>query len=632
MDVSVADPLVGQLLDGRYAVRSRIAKGGMATVYLALDERLDREVALKVMSPALVDDEDFVRRFTREARSAARLNHHGIVQVFDQGTDGDVVFLAMEYVPGQTLRDLMRERGPMSAGEALDVLEPVLEALAAAHRAGIVHRDVKPENVLIADDGRVKVADFGLARAVDAGTAHSQTGLLLGTVSYLAPEQVERGVADARSDVYAAGVVLFELLTGSKPFAGDTAVQVALQHVSSRVPAPSTRVEHLDPALDELVLLAAARNPDDRPADARELLMVVRETRRRLPQEELDATPEPLEPLERTSPPIVVALPPEPDDDPNSRTMALEPASAQRHQSPTAGPRRRHRGRTAVVVVLVLAVLLGLGGWYLGAGPGAYAQVPKVVGSTQAEAQASLARHDLSSRVTQGYSESVPVGSVVSADPAEGERVRKNGTVTLVVSRGPERHDVPQLATLSEDAARSALTNASLAVGKVTRQFDTNVPEGTVISASKKPGTQLRAGTAVDLVVSKGPEPVALSSWVGKPAADATSAMTSAGLKVKASQEFNDTVAKGLVISQKPSAGTVYKGQTVSLVVSKGPELVPVPRVVGKSREDARRTLQRAGFAVRETSVFGGNGRVIAQSPGVGTKAKRGSTVTIALL
>ena len=630
MDVSVADPLVGQLLDGRYAVRSRIAKGGMATVYLALDERLDREVALKVMSPALVDDEDFVRRFTREARSAARLNHHGIVQVFDQGSDGDVVFLAMEYVPGQTLRDVMRERGPMSAGEALDLLEPVLEALAAAHRAGIVHRDVKPENVLIADDGRVKVADFGLARAVDAGTAHSQTGLLLGTVSYLAPEQVERGVADARSDVYAAGVVLFELLTGSKPFAGDTAVQVALQHVSSRVPAPSTRVEQLDPELDHLVLLAAARNPDDRPADARELLMVVRETRRRLPQEALDAEPEP---LERTSPPIVVALPHEPDDDPNSRTMALAPSRAQRREAPTGGAPRRHRGRTAVIVVLVLAVLLGVGGWYLGAGPGAYAEVPKVVGSTQAEAQASLARHDLRSRVTQGYSESVPVGSVVSSDPAEGHRVRKSGTVTLVVSRGPERHDVPELARLSEDAARSALTDASLAVGKVTRQFDTNIPEGTVISASKKPGTLLRAGTAVDLVVSKGPEPVALSSWVGKPAAEATTAITSAGLKVKANQVFDDTVAKGLVISQKPGAGTAYKGQTVTLVVSKGPHLVEVPRVVGKQVQDAARDLQKAGFQVEVHNILGGFfGTVRSQSPGGGQKAPKGSTVRLTVV
>ncbi|WP_426560798.1 Stk1 family PASTA domain-containing Ser/Thr kinase [Angustibacter sp. McL0619] len=630
MDVSVADPLVGQLLDGRYAVRSRIAKGGMATVYLALDERLDREVAVKVMSPALVDDEDFVRRFTREARSAARLNHHGIVQVFDQGTDGDIVFLAMEYVPGRTLRDLMRERGPLSAGEAFDLMEPVLEALAAAHRAGIVHRDVKPENVLIADDGRVKVADFGLARAVDAGTAHSQTGLLLGTVSYLAPEQVERGVADARSDVYAAGVVLFELLTGGKPFVGDTAVQVALQHVSSRVPAPSTRIDNLDPALDDLVLLAAARNPDDRPADARELLMVVRETRRRLPQEALDAEPTP---AATTAPQaLVVALPPEPHDDPHGRTVALRRSPAEPVVA-DARPRRRHRGRTSALVVLLLAVLLGAGGWYLGAGPGAYEDVPKVVGSTQAEAQASLSRHGLSARLTQGYSERVPVGSVVSSDPGEGQRVRKNGTVTLVVSQGPERHAVPKLVGTSEDAARGALADASLKVGKVTRAFDTGVPEGSVISASQPAGTELRARTSVDLVVSKGPEPVAVASWVGKPASDATQALTSSGLKVKASQAFDDTVAKGLVISQKPGAGTAYKGQQVTLVVSKGPQLVDVPRVVGRQLEDAARELQKAGFQVEVHKILGGFfGTVRSQNPGAGQQAPKGSTIRLTVV
>src|SRR3954451_10788587 len=275
MDVSVVDPLVGQVLDGRYAVRSRIARGGMATVYLAVDQRLDRQVALKVMHANLADDEEFLQRFIREARSAARLAHPGVVHVYDQGQHDGVAFLAMEYVPGRTLRDLMRERGTLSPREALDVMEPVLDALGAAHAAGLVHRDVKPENVLLADDGRLKVADFGLARAVNSATT-SQTGLLLGTVAYLAPEQVERGLANARSDVYAAGVLLFEMLTGAKPFEGETAVQIAFQHVTSEVPAPSSRAAGVPRAMDELVAEAAARDPQQRPAAAGELLILVR--------------------------------------------------------------------------------------------------------------------------------------------------------------------------------------------------------------------------------------------------------------------------------------------------------------------------------------------------------------------
>ncbi|KQX64422.1 Stk1 family PASTA domain-containing Ser/Thr kinase [Angustibacter sp. Root456] len=626
MDVTVADPLVGRELDGRYVVRSRIARGGMATVYLALDQRLDREVALKVMHPNLVDDEAFVSRFTREARSAARLNHPGIVQVFDQGSHGGVVFLAMEHVPGRTLRDVMRDRGPMTAHEALDLLEPVLDALAAAHSAGIVHRDIKPENVLIRDDGRVKVADFGLARAVGAATTHSQTGLLIGTVSYLAPEQVERGTADARSDVYATGVVLFEMLTGTKPFGGDTPVQVALQHVSSRVPAPSSRAAGIHPALDDLVLLATARDRAERPADARELLMSLRETRRVLPGPALDARPVTVVP-EPHQPPADA-----PADAPAERTMALDAVTA-----PTIGPaparRRRSRGRIALAVVLGLALLLGVAGWYVGAGPGAYVRVPTVVGLTQAEATAALTKRGLDAETSQAFSETVAAGSVVSADPAEGARARKGSAVQLVISRGPERYAVPKLAGLTEDAARAAIASAHLVVGKVTRSFDDSVPDGKVVSASLKPGTKVRRGTAVDLVISRGREPVAVGDWVGKPADEATKALQGSGLKVTTTEAFDDKVPKGSVVSQDPGPGTAFKGDTVKLVVSKGPELVEVPRVVGMSAEDARSKLEAAGLKVSVTSVFGnGGGRVIAQRPGAGGKVKPGSTVTIAVL
>jgi serine/threonine-protein kinase len=267
MDTTLARPPVGQLLDGRYRVVSPLAHGGMATVYLGTDTRLDRTVALKIMRAELASDEDFVRRFAAEARSVARLSHPNVVTVYDQGADGRTLYLAMEYVPGHTLRDLLRQRGRLTPREALDIMDGVLAGLAAAHQAGIVHRDVKPENVLLGDAQTVKVADFGLARLL-SGATHTKSGMIIGTAAYLAPEQVSGGVADARTDVYAAGVMLFELLTGIQPHTGDTPLAVAYKHVNEAVPPPSSVVPGLPPALDALLALATSRDPELRPADA----------------------------------------------------------------------------------------------------------------------------------------------------------------------------------------------------------------------------------------------------------------------------------------------------------------------------------------------------------------------------
>jgi len=285
MSTAVSDPLVGQLLDGRYRVTRRLARGGMATVYTALDTRLNREVALKVMHPGLAEDREFVNRFIREAHAAARLSHPAAVAVYDQSADSGHVFIAMEYVAGRNLRDWLRDRGRLTPRETFAVMEPVLAALAAAHQAGLVHRDIKPENVLIADDGRVKVADFGLARAVSAATS---TGTLIGTVAYLAPEQVERGVADQRTDVYSAGILLYECLTGFQPHGGETPIQIAYQHVNADVPAPSAIRPSLAPALDELVARATCRNPAGRPDDAGAFLAELLTVRRSLSPAELD--------------------------------------------------------------------------------------------------------------------------------------------------------------------------------------------------------------------------------------------------------------------------------------------------------------------------------------------------------
>ena len=408
---STGDALLGRTLDGRYRVLRRLADGGMATVYLAVDERLDREVALKVMLPHLAHDESFVTRFRHEARSAASLSHPNVVAVFDQGEDGGYVFLAMEYVPGQTLREVLRDGEPLSPRAALDVLESVLQALAQAHATGLIHRDVKPENVILNDNGTVKVADFGLARAVADKTATSTSGVLLGTVAYLSPEQVERGVADARSDVYASGLMLFEMLTATKAFTGETPIHVAYQHVHGGVPSPSSRVPDLPPALDELVAVATARDPDERPADAGEFLELVRRTRATLSPTALDARPRGMAAAVAASVPTSTAAPAARWRDRRvGRTVPpwRAPAGPRPRWRRAPGPTPRHSscprrpsraassaaagrtvaagadagGRSSSRLLLVAAAA----GWFLLLGPGATATVPSVVGRTQAQA------------------------------------------------------------------------------------------------------------------------------------------------------------------------------------------------------------------------------------------------------
>ncbi|MGL5858691.1 MAG: Stk1 family PASTA domain-containing Ser/Thr kinase [Angustibacter sp.] len=645
MDVTTADPLVGQVLDGRYAVHARIARGGMATVYRGVDQRLGREVAIKVMHPGLAEDESFVRRFTREAQSAARLGHPNVVQVFDQGRHDRLVYLAMEYVPGRTLRDVMRTAGAMRPGDALDVLEPVLDALAAAHQAGIVHRDVKPENVLIADDGRVKVADFGLVRVSDATQGHSQTGAVYGTVSYLAPEQVNGGMADPRSDVYAAGVVLFEMVTGSKPFSGDTPVQVALQHLSSRVPTPSSWVPSVPAPLDDLVALATARDPEARPANARDLLVALREARRRIPLADLDAIPQhnpavtPMASIEHTQvlgqtgahttvqPPLALPVEPGPIGLP---AVTSRPAPRRASRSTRSG---RSSGRLVLAGVLVAAVLLGVGAWFLGALPGTRVVVPTLVGLPEQRAQRALVQQGLRGEVSRRFDDTVPSGRVISADPPRGSRQPKDSVVRLVVSRGPSRVKVPQVVGRSEDDARGALEGAGLRIGEVDERYDDEVPEGEVISTSPVAGRTATKGSQVDVVVSQGPAPVEVADWRGKSAEEAKRTLGSAGLRVQITEEFSNDVAPGLVIAQEPGPGTVERGTTVRLVVSRGPQTIQLPDVTGQTVAQAREQLKSLGLRVRLRGVFGGRPRddsqVVSQTPAAGTAVPPKSGVVL---
>ncbi|RDS60929.1 Stk1 family PASTA domain-containing Ser/Thr kinase [Streptomyces sp. M7] len=642
VDTTLQDPLVGQVLDGRYRVDARIAVGGMATVYRALDTRLDRVLALKVMHPALAVDGVFVERFIREAKSVARLAHPNVVQVFDQGTDGSYVYLAMEYIAGCTLRDVLRERGALQPRAALDILEPVLAALGAAHRAGFVHRDMKPENVLIGDDGRVKVADFGLVRSVD--TVTSTTGAVLGTVSYLAPEQIEQpGAADARVDVYACGVVLYEMLTGEKPHDGDSPAVVLYKHLHEDVPPPSAVVPGLAYELDELVASATARTPGVRPYDAVALLAQARVARQALTDEQLDAMPPQAlsdghdNADDRTSViPRGLTVPrplPVDGDEPVHRTSRLEMPPAPPAGPPRARASRRPRGPMVVVAAVLLALGLGAGIWYINSGQ--FTEVPPLLSKSEEQARDRLEQDGLDlGKVRRAYSDTFDRGTVMSTDPKPGARIRQNDSVDLVVSLGPKTVKVPDLRDRTLAQARAALKERGLEPGMVTREFDDEIARGSVISTSPGEGSTVRSGSAVALTVSKG-SPVDLPDVTGESPEDARAELEEAGLKVRiAPGRVNSEFDAGLVARQSPGEGTqAAEGDTVTLTLSKGPEMIEVPDVVGDSVDDAKAQLEAAGFEVDEDrgllGLFGDT--VKKQSPKGGDKAPKGSTVTITI-
>jgi serine/threonine-protein kinase len=646
------------MLDGRYRIGSRIARGGMASVYEATDIRLDRTVAVKVMHPGLGDDDEFAARFVREARAAARLSHPNVVAVYDQGDEDGIVYLAMECVSGHTLRDVIRKESPMRPARAIALVEPVLSALASAHRAGLIHRDIKPENVLIATDpdsgaSRVKVADFGLAKAVSADTQHTATGgVLIGTVSYLAPELVVDGRADARADVYAVGVVLYELLTGTKPHEGESPIQVAYKHVHEDVPAPSSVVDGIPGYVDALVARATARDRGQRPADAGVLLHQVHRVGNALAagvrhdlELETDLAPRPV---------ISPDTAPEPFDT-GEFAMLLSPAEAVEEQVHTTAlerpapepsyprepavvasrrPRRSKRGPVLFAMALLLVASAGLAAWWFGYAR--YTQTPGVIGLERAAAIAKLDESGLTADFGErAYSETVPAGQVLSTDPPAGENVLDGGTVAVTLSLGKERYDVPKLRGLSEDRAQDRIGDTNLTFGESIGRFSDTVPEGTVLRSDPPVGTTLRPEAVVDLVVSKGPKPIRIRDFTGSDANRATAWLEHRDLEVDTRSEHSDTVGEGDVISQSPSDGTAFAGDSVELVVSEGPELVEVPSgLVASGVGAARERLEDAGFEVKveNSDSYIGLGYVFRTDPSSGTMVPAGSTITLYLI
>jgi serine/threonine-protein kinase len=608
MDTTVADPLLGALLDGRYRIRGRIARGGMATVYHAVDERLERVVAVKVIKQTHAGNAEFLAKFDREAKTIARLTHPNVVAVYDTGDHQGLPYLVMEYVRGQTLRDVLARRGRLPLAEAVTVAESLLSAVAAAHRAGLVHRDVKPENVLIGEDNSVKVADFGLAQAVEAST-EDPDGQLMATVAYVAPELVTDGRADPRSDVYSAGIVLFEMLTGRVPYVGERSVDVAYQHVEQDVPRPSTYLPSLPRQLDDLVVRATRRDPNARPSDAGALLAELKRVSEDL---DLSADAMPTRPL-RTVGHATVVMPQAPVD---------EYVPPPRHGS----PERRRAGLVIAAAVVALGLLAAIGGWWLGAGR--YTVAPSLLRMSKQHAESVARQQGFDIKYAAGrYDEKIRKDIVLDQDPGPRERIVKGGTITLVVSLGPERYTVPSLVGERLEKASEELRKLHLRP-KIQEQYSDSVDRGLVMSVSPKAGTVVRRNTEVTLVVSKGQAPVTVPDVTGDHVDDATTKLEDAGLVVKVETKASKDVEADHVISQDPKPGTgVEDGHTVTLVVSTGAPQVEVPDVVDKPAGEAIQILEEAGFKV---NVYGTHdGTVHEQNPSGGETADEGSTVSI---
>lgn len=621
----------------------------MATVYLATDLRLERRVAIKVMHGHLADDNQYKTRFIQEARSAARLAHPNVVNVYDQGQDADTAYLVMEYLPGITLRDLLNDRPMLTIEQAFDILEAVLSGLAAAHRNGIVHRDLKPENVLLADDGRIKIGDFGLARAASAQTAAGNA--LLGTIAYLSPELVTRGVADARSDIYAVGIMLYEMLAGEQPFKGEQPFQIAQQHANDTVPTPSSLNPRIPAEIDELVLWATARDPEQRPRDAKAMLDQLNETRRLLHGDGATAV--------LGSPKQTMVMPQGLSAAREAETQVLGPPTR-----PRTGPvtfdntttltrrsdSRKVRGRWLVALVAVLAVLAGTTGWYFGSGPGSQVIIPSVQGASVATATATLEAADLvvAENQREEFSVTVPAGMVTGTDPAAGESVSHGGTVTLIVSKGPKSLDMPAVLGLTEDAARAELGD-SFTIQESKYLFNSEAPEDTVIAVfgvdqsgaviDLSTVTEYWEGQPVTLTVSLGPIP----SVTGLSIEDAKLKLAEkdlVGVTTEGLHAWSDDVPKGSVIGvQVPDGAEITRGSELQIIVSDGIEQVEIPDVIGKTWTEAKPILEEAGFTIvldditsNALALTNPDAAIVTKlTPSAGSTVDKGSTVKVKL-
>ncbi len=639
-------------MDKRYLIERRVARGGMATVYEATDQRLERPVAIKIMHPHLAEDGDFTKRFIQEARQAARLAHPNIVNVFDQGQDGSITFIVMEYLPGITLRELLQDFGALTPAQTVDIVRAVLQGLDAAHTAGIVHRDLKPENVLLADDGRIKIADFGLARASTHNTATSQA--LLGTIAYLSPELISRGEADLRSDIYALGIMMFEMLTGAQPYQGDQAVTIAYQHQNDIVPPPSSKNPAIPALFDELVDWCTRRSADERPPHARAVLEHLVEVEKLLGAETLaTATMDLNQTIAMTQRMSPMDIQDTEVLDPKSAVFeGLEPAPTQSvavGEAPPQEPvreRKPPRGRRlATLGTIVLLLVLGGGGaaaWWWFTGPGALVTVPDVAGGSVLEATATLVEAELSvaDTVLEEFDLVLPEGTVKGTNPSAGAEVEKQTEVRLIVSLGPNPVAVPAISGQSLAEVERALQEVNLILGSTSEEFNDFVDEGSVLrlvdedNETLAAGSQVLAGSTLNAVLSAGPLP----DVTGLPVDEARETLDAVGVNgvVGGDGAFSDTVPEGYVVEVSLPAGTTIRpGDTLTLIVSRGPELVMIPDLVGETIADAKEVLEGLGFEVEVRSEFPESdwdrsfARVTSLSPSSGQEVAKGTLVII---
>ena len=626
--------LSGELIDGRYQLLRQVANGGMATIYEALDTRLDRKVAVKIMHAHLAQDEAFVSRFIREAKAAAALTHPNIVAVQDQGWNQSgvpAVFLVMEFIEGHTLREYLNERGRFEVKDAINYLTPILSALAAAHDLGIVHRDIKPENILISKDGRIKIADFGLARGELIGsTMTAESSVILGSVSYLSPEQVQRGIADSRSDVYAAGIVAYERFTGEKPFSGDSPIQIAYMHVNEAIPRLRSKRKEIPQGLDELIASATAKNPYELPRTAGDFL-----ARLQTIQIELDPKKSQLD--------LGLDLPVEPirekarkkikNEPIKEATVEVKETTREIKQKEEKKKRASARVRRNRKVALILAIALGIGGWWTLVGPGSRVVVPSTVGGSFNEAVASFTPLGLTAVVLENrFDEEIAKGKIIESVPPGGGKVDAGGSVKLIISKGPERYTIPSIAGLTPEAAQVAVTKLPLTIGTTTEVFNSEIPKGFVISSTPASGSSVKRDSKVNLIISKGVEQIALVSYVGKSGEQALNELTEAGFNVEPGYAFSETTPELAVISQSPEGGaSANKGGTVKILISKGPRYTFIPKTVITMEAGAGKAmLESLGLKVKVVSIGNAKKKVVKKvSPAVNTKVLRGSLVTI---
>ena len=617
-------------LTERYQVMSHLARGGMADVYQGQDTLLNRSVAIKVLHSQFSADEAFVKRFRREAQAAANLSHPNIVGIYDWGQAGGTYFIVMEIVDGRSLRDVLKSEGALLSRRATEIAAETAAALSVAHSAGLVHRDVKPGNILLAKDGTVKVTDFGIARAWDDSQELTRTGAVMGTATYFSPEQAQGAPADERSDVYALGVVLYEMLTGRPPFMGDSPMSVAFQHVSTEAPPPSSLNPDVPKSLDAVVAKALRKDPAGRYQSAEEM----RQDLVSVLRGEDVANPPASAPVAGSvgghdSTRVMSTLPP-PTVPPDEvyRQIEEEPPS----QMPFI--------ITAFLLLITLGVLFFFLFRALGGGEGEVqlATVPNVAGLTQDSAIDRLVADGFVPVPRFEASDEFEAGVVIRTDPAGGEQAEVGSTVDLFVSTGSAEFPVPPVIGQPLEDARIEIESASLEVGQIDRRPDPEFEEGIVIEQSPAAGVEVGAGTPVNLVVSSGPEILAMPDVVDLSEREATSQLNGLGLNVTVDEEFSNEVAEGLVIRSDPAANEeVIAGSTVLIVVSLGPQPVEVPNLFNLNTEDAQALLEDFGLLLRVSNSTqpvadqSQDGLIVSQVPTPGTTVGQGSTVTVVL-